>query len=415
MTSVRASRQPKSTTDSYADLPLSPAQLVQLNLQQQGLLKPAGGTPAKGKAATLQLVEQLGYVQIDSIYVVERAHHHVLASRISHYQPQWLDELMAEKQLFEYWSHAAAYLPMRDFRFSLYRKAELQQGKKHWFAPDHQQMREVRARIRAEGPLKASDFAATTAKNGPWWDWQPAKQALEQLFMQGELMVARRDKFQKVFDLTERVLPTGIDCTVPTTAEFAGHLCQRYLHSHGFGSVAQICYLRSGVKTAVLQWLHEQQAGGLLASFVLQGQRYFYPQHLPALQPRSHKVKLLNPFDNLLIQRQRVQHWFDFDYQIEVYLKAEQRKVGYYSLPLLYRQQLVGQVDVKADRAQQVLLLQHLVLRDEVKLTATFAAALRQALDEYARFNGCRCWQLVKALPHIQQWLQADATEPPCQ
>lgn len=383
-------------------MPLSPAEWVQLNLQQQGLLQ-----PRRGKAATLAMIEQLGYVQIDSINVVARAHHHVLHSRIANYQPAWLDELVAERKVFEYWSHAAAFLPMQDFRFSLFRKQQLQQGKKHWFAPDHQMMQLVRQRITAEGPLKASDFAATTAKNGPWWDWQPAKQALEQLFMQGELMVVRRDKFQKVFDLTERVLPSGLDLRVPDTEELIGHLIKAYLQSHGCGTAAQISYLRAGLKNAVQQQLLARQAGGELGSFSHQGQRYFYSQQLPALSASSRKVRLLNPFDNLVIQRQRVLHWFDFDYQIEVYVPAEKRKIGYYSLPLLYGQQLIGQMDVKALRAEKRLLVQHLVLTDKIRLTDALRHALRQALSDYAEFNGCDHWQLVKAEPAIVGWLSS--------
>jgi len=386
-----------------SEMPLSPAEWVQLNLQLQELHR-----RRRGKAATLATIAQLGYVQIDSIHVVERAHHHVLHSRVADYQPQWLDELLAERKIFEYWSHAAAYLPMQDFRFSLFRKQQLQQGKKHWFAPDHQMMRWVRDRVTAEGPLKASDFTATTAKNGPWWDWQPAKQALEQLFMQGELMVLRREKFQKVFDLTERVLPGGLDLRPPDREEFAGHLIDRFLQSHGCGSSAQISYLRAGLKADVQQQLLARQAGGELGSFQWQGQRYFYRQNLPQLAPASHRVKLLNPFDNLVIQRQRLQHWFDFDYQIEVYVPAEKRKIGYYSLPILYRQQCIGQMDVKALRAEKVLLVQHLLLQDSTRLTDALRQALRQALSEYAAFNGCVHWQLIKARPEIVAWLLPD-------
>ena len=382
-------------------LPLSLAEFRLLNLQQQGLLR-----KTKGKAGVLSSIQQLGYVQIDSINVVQRAHHHVLASRVADYQAAWLDELLAKKQIFEYWSHAAAYLPMEDYRFSLYRKQQLLQGKKHWFDVNHQQMREVRARISVEGPLRAGDFAATTAKNGPWWDWQPAKQALEQLFMQGELMVVRRDKFQKVFDLTERVLPEGLDCRVPDDNEFAAHLVEKYLQSHGFGSVAQICYLRSGIKAAVEQHLQQQVEAGTLTPFYHQNQRYFWQQNLLPPGRAQKQIRLLNPFDNLLIQRQRLQHWFDFDYQIEVYVPEAKRKIGYYSLPVLYGRDFIGQLDVKAERKSGVLLLQHLVLLPEVKLTAELALAFKQALADYAVFNGCGSVQLVKAGESVRLWWQ---------
>lgn len=394
------------------DLPLSPAEMVQLNQQLQGLhLANYGrGSVPSGPARTLQLIQQLGYLQIDSIYVVQRAHHHILHSRLNDYQPDWLAQLQASGQIFEYWSHAAAYLPMTDYRYSLFRKAQLQQGKKHWFDANHQQMQLVRHRIAQEGPLKSSDFVKTEQKKGSWWDWQPAKQALEQLFMQGELMVCRRDKFEKVFDLTERVLPAGVDQRLPDLAEMVSYLINRALDSHGFATASQISYLRQGLKKPVLQQLLERQAGGELACFNLQGQQYFYRQQLPALVRSPARVWLLNPFDNLLIQRQRVQHWFATDFQLEVYLPAAKRQIGYYNLAIIYRQQWVGQVDVKADRQQQVLLLQHLVLTKQPSQRITFGRALVRAFTDYATFNGCQCWQLVKAAPDVRLWLQSFAS-----
>lgn len=382
-------------------LPLSPTEFLQLLLAKQHL-----STPQSRRSGTLQAIEQLGYVQIDSINVVERAHHHVLFNRVKNYQPQWLDDLLEKKQIFEYWSHAAAFLPMRDFRFSLYRKAQLQQGQKHWFAPDHQQMREVRARIRAEGPLKAADFAKTTEASGPWWDWQPAKKALEQLFMQGELMVVRRERFQKVLDLTERVLPAGIDCTLPDEREYALHLIERFLQCHVAGTASQISYLRPGMKTPVTALLRELAHSGVLQSFLYQGQSYYAENSQWQLPAKVNQVYLLNPFDNLLIQRQRLQHWFGTDYQLEIYVPAEKRQFGYYSLPVFYGTQYVGLVDVKAQRDQGLLLLQHLQLAPQWLRKSRFVQQFAKALLAYARFNGCFEVMLVRAEPKLQQWFQ---------
>ena len=387
-------------------LPMSVQELVQLSLQQQGLLQ-----FQRGKTGTLAAIEQLGYVQIDSINVVERAHHHVLHSRVSDYQPQWLDALMAEKQIFEYWSHAAAYLPMSEFRFSLYRKQQLAAGKKHWFAADHQEMRQVRAKLQAEGPLKASDFEKSQDKNGAWWDWQPAKRALEQLYMQGELMVVRRDKFQKVYDFTEHVLPSNVDCTVPSTQEYAEHLIGKFLQSHAFGTVGQISYLRPEMKKPVQQQLMVMQDAGVVASFNYAQQQYFWDPALETRVQKSSQLQLLNPFDNFVIQRQRLQHWLNFDYQIEVYVPAVKRKVGYYSLPILYQGRMIGQLDVKADRQHGVLLLQHLLFMPDVNLTETLARALYDALQAYAKFNGCVQWQLVKANSKVQAWFAREIGE----
>lgn len=384
-------------------LPLTQAELSQLLLARQGLSK-----PLSGRSGVLQTIEQLGYVQIDSINVVERAHHHVLFNRVKNYQPQWLDELLQQKQIFEYWSHAAAFLPMRDFRFSLYRKAQLQQGQKHWFAPDHQQMQEVRARIRAEGPLKAADFAKTTEASGPWWDWQPAKKALEQLFMQGELMVARRERFQKVLDLTERVLPSGVDCRVPDEQEYAGHLIERFLQSHATGTAAQISYLRPGMKAPVTTLLKELAHSGVLASFQFQGQIYYGQTGQWQPSVKANAVYLLNPFDNLLIQRQRLQHWFGADYQLEVYVPAEKRQFGYYSLPIFYGATYAGLVDVKAQRNEQRLLLQHLQLEKQWLTKSRFCQQFAKALQAYAGFNGCTDVELVRAETELKQWFDKE-------
>ncbi|TXH93651.1 MAG: winged helix-turn-helix domain-containing protein [Rheinheimera sp.] len=380
-------------------LPFSPAEFLQLLLEKQHI-----STPQSRRSGALQAIEQLGYVQIDSINVVERAHHHVLFNRVKNYQPQWLDELLSEKKIFEYWSHAAAFLPMRDFRFSLYRKAQLQQGQKHWFAPDHQQMREVRARIRAEGPLKAADFAKTNEASGPWWDWQPAKKALEQLFMQGELMVVRRERFQKVLDLTERVLPAGTDCRVPDEREYALHLIERYLQCHVAGTASQISYLRPGMKAPVSALLQELVHSGLLQCFQYQGQSYYAESEQWLLPAKATQVYLLNPFDNLLIQRQRLQHWFGADYQLEVYVPAEKRRFGYYSLPVFYGTAYVGLMDVKAQRDNGVLLLQHLQLAPQWLGKSRFVQQFAKALQAYAGFNGCRHVVLVRAEPKLLQW-----------
>lgn len=391
---------------TLSQLPLPLPQLRQLILKRQLL-----GSSQRGRAGVLAAIEQLGYVQIDSVHVVERAHHHVLFDRIRDYQPGWLDDLLAQKKIFEYWAHAAAYLPMRDFRFSLYRKHQLQQGQKHWFPADHRQMQEVRARIRAEGPLKASDFAVSDGKTGgSWWNWQPAKKALEQLYMQGELMVVRRERFQKVLDLTERVLPAGTDTRLPDDREYGHHLAEQYLHSQLVGTAAQISYLRPGIKPVVSQLLQELEHSGLLQSFSWQGQRYYGKPDSWQQVRRKKQLWLLNPFDNLLIQRQKLQHWFNFDFQLEIYLPAEKRQFGYYALALLWGNEFVGLADVKADRSRGVLLLQHLRVDQTLLQDDDFTAAFVQAVSKYAIFNGCQQVELNRAEPSVGQWFAQDVS-----
>jgi len=373
--------------------PFSAQEWLYILLRQQGLLQP----PVSLEAA----VQQLGYVQIDSINVVQRAHHHVLHSRLPQYQPSMLDDAVASGLVFEYWAHAAAYLPMADYRFSLYRKQQLKQGERHWHEPDQQMMAQVLARLRDEGPLTASDFNDDVKSRGSWWDWKPAKKALEQLFMQGDVMALRRDNFQKVYDLTERVLPATADTRLPDEAEFCRYLSRRYLQAHGFGTAAQIGYLRKNIKAALQAELNHMLEQGELAQFSYQGKmHYFLPEITAAAVGTGNTVWLLNPFDNVLIQRERLKQWFNFDYQIEVYVPADKRRFGYYSLAILWQTQMVGRVDVKADRASKTLLLQQLTLEEGAYdshglVDNSFMEAFEQALAAYTRFNDCVRWKLV--------------------
>jgi len=159
--------------------------LRRIALNQQGLLR--AESFGRGKRAVLRAIERLGYVQIDTISVVERAHHHVLWTRVPNYSPRHLEQLVSERKLFEYWYHAAAFLPMADYRFSLPRMRQLN-GERNWYKNgDRKLMLEILARIEVEGPLRARNFEDARTSNSGWWDWKPAKQALEQLFMQGEL------------------------------------------------------------------------------------------------------------------------------------------------------------------------------------------------------------------------------------
>lgn len=175
-------------------------------LNAQGLLRaqPYGS----GLVGAKKAINHLGYVQIDTISVVERAHHHVLYSRVPKFKPDMMNQMLLNKDIFEYWSHAAAFLPIADFRFSLPYKHAIKNGQTHWYRnPDKKLMNELLARIRSDGPLRSRDIETDTKKQAGWWDWKPAKKALEQLYMQGDLMVSEREGFQKVYDLTERVLP----------------------------------------------------------------------------------------------------------------------------------------------------------------------------------------------------------------
>jgi len=348
--------------------------------------------------ATLAAVENLGYVQIDTISVIQRAHHHVLWSRNPRYRPEHLDQLLDEKQVFEYWSHAAAYLPMRDFRFSLRRKQALKSGElKHWFKCDKKTMQHVLDRITAEGPLMARDFEGPEKKPGGW-GVKPMKQALETLFMQGDLMISRRENFHKVYDFPEHVLPEGIDTAVPAQDEYIRFLIFQYLEAHGMGQAAEMVYLLKNTKPLVTAMLKEMMASGEVVEIAVADKTYYaLPDTLALLnKPLNRRaLKILSPFDNLLIQRKRMKDLFDFDYQLECYVPAAKRKVGYFVLPVLWDGRFVARMDCKADRKTKTLNILNLVYEPGFTATDDFFQSLEKALADFVAFNECLKLQWV--------------------
>jgi uncharacterized protein YcaQ len=370
----------------------SAEKLRRIALNQQGLLK--ADSFGLGKQATLRAIEQIGYVQIDTISVVERAHHHVLWSRVSNYEPQYLTELVAERQLFEYWSHAAAWLPMKDYRFSLPRMKQAS-GDRHWFDDcDKKLIQQVLHRVQHEGALLARDFEDTRKGKKEWWDWKPAKRALEQLFMQGELMVTRREGFQKVYDLPERIIPDWVDTTEPTLDEYADYLIDNTIRAHGFATAKSMAYLRKGkpLRNAIDLRLQAKLDDGLVLKLELDNDNVMYilPELLEKPSPRSNKtVRILSPFDNAIIQRQRGQDVFQFNYLIECYVPAPKRQYGYFCLPILYGDRFVARADCKAHRKQGVFEIKSMHYEADFIPSEDFTQALANAINLFSKFNGC--------------------------
>ncbi|WP_223789999.1 winged helix-turn-helix domain-containing protein [Marinicella meishanensis] len=369
--------------------------LRHLVLQAQGLLQtqPFG----RGVSGTLKAIEHLGYVQLDTISVVQRAHHHVLQARVPGYQTGMAEKLLTQGQIFEHWSHAAAFLPMRDFRFSLPYKQAIKSGQTHWFKnPDKKLMTELLDRVRLAGPLQAKDIEQPRPKgraSAGWWDWKPAKKALEQLYMQGDLMVCDRAGFQKTYDLTERVLPAAVDTRTPEAMELAVHLLDQQLRCQGVVSYPSLTYLRRipGLREAMADLLTQRVADAeLLPLSVADQVHYVLPEVWESKLPRSrHRLTILSPFDNSLIQRERLARLFGFDYQIECYVPAAKRRHGYFSLPLLYRDRFIGRMDCKAHRDTGLFAIKHLHFENHRFDAAQVIDALAQALPEFLRFQAC--------------------------
>jgi uncharacterized protein len=348
-----------------------------------------------GKAASLAIIEHLGYIQIDTLSVVARAHHHAIWSRNKNYREAFLHELLEkDKQIFEYWSHAASYLPMSDYRFSLIRKEAYSKGKTHWFEQDKKIKKYVLDRIKAEGALQSKDFEYKRKGPGNWYEWKPAKRALEQLFMEGKLMVAARKGFQKVYDLTERVLPHNADTRMPSEKEYAAYLIKKAIQANGLVEESEITYLRNAAKKHVKEELKNMEEQGFIVPVKLKDSAKIYyttAAHLQAIniEKLHDTIDILSPFDNAVIQRKRLKTLFDFDYMIECYLPENKRKYGYFCLPVLYKGAFVARLDPKADRASQTFFVKQLHFEKNFKPTTAFKNAFHKKLKQFALFNGC--------------------------
>ena len=353
---------------------------------------------AKGNAltATLAAIQHLTYIQIDTISVIQRAHHHTLWNRNPRYKLDHLDQLLEQKEVFEYWSHAAAYLPMRDYRFSLFRKNAIASGEQnHWYERDEKMMRYVLDRISAEGPLMAKDFDYSGKKIADWGS-KPAKQALEYLYMQGDLMVPKRNNFHKVYDLTERVITSDINTKTPTHEEQIDFLIKSYLRANGVAKINECFHLikqnKALTQNRVNNLLENHELISVtVKSFNTEGDYLMLPTSLVLLAKPlvKRKLKILSPFDNLLIQRKRMTDLFSFDYQIECYVPQQKRQYGYFVLPLLWGGRFGGRVDCKADRKTGFLNIYNVFIEPWIKDKEAFSIALEKELANFMTFNEC--------------------------
>ena len=370
------------------DLP----KLRRIALAAQGLVRE---TPfGRGISGARKAIAHIGYVQIDTISVVERAHHHVLRSRVPNFQPAMLNKMLVDRSIFEYWSHAAAFLPMQDYRFSICHRDELLERGKKWMKPSGDKaVKDVLRRIEAEGPLRSRDLEDPRESRSGWWDWKPAKKALEQLFFEGELMVTEREGFQKSYDLAERVLPDHIDTTRPSFEEYGAHLLDQQINCHGLVTRKGVTYMRRNklLKAAVKDLIDHRLADGELVEVQTpDGQIYLTkPSDLEATAPRTNPTaKILSPFDNIVIQRERLSSLFGFDYLIECYVPEPKRKYGYFTLPIVFHSNFVGRMDCKAHRKDKILEIKSLHLESEDRLDQ-LAPALAATLPSFIEFQGC--------------------------
>jgi uncharacterized protein YcaQ len=350
-----------------------------------------------------EVLSAVGYIQIDTISRVQRAHHHCLWNRLPHYTPLDLQSAQDQGAVFEYWSHAAAYLPWEAYRFCLPRMRRIQKHRWEWFPnKDKKVIRRVMDRIRSEGPLQSSDFKDPGHKSGGWWEWKPAKMALEQLFQEGKLMVKTRKGFQKVFDLPERVLPSDINTKSPTTGEIADYLIDLTLRNQG---ISRLPYLKGQQKDgsdAMERAINRQLKEGSLVPVEIeeQGKWYCRPEFTAKLKDgtveiKTPEVRLLSPFDNLIIQRNWTEEILRFPYRLECYLPEQKRRYGYFTLPILSRIGFLGLLEAKALRKEGVLQIEsfHPEMESGALLKQVgwnhWGPVLEEELTAFADFNKC--------------------------
>ncbi len=379
------------------------------------LLDGSAALPA-GKEGVAQIIEQLGYVQIDTIAVIERAHHHTLQTRAADYSAALLHELQAsDRRVFEYWGHAMSYLPMTDYRYYLPRMQQFvtskSQGIQRRVNKCGHLLLPILERIRQEGPVTSKDFESLPQeKGGTWWEWKPSKIALELLLWRGEIMVTERQKFQKVYDLTERVLPEGIDTRIPSEAEVEEFCVRRALSAYGIARAKDIyAFLqlesKDRRKTSVLTQLVD---AGEVIPLTIQDHNSTEYYALPATLEQADQcsrqpapLHFLSPFDNLIIRRERLQHLFGFDFALECYLPAKKRTYGYFLVPILWGDKFVGRFDPKADRKSKTLILRNLVFEPDFQDFEAFFPIFKQKLQEFARFNQCDAITIEKSTPAL--------------
>ena len=331
----------------------------------------APGRQQSGEAGVLKTIQHLGYVQIDTISVIERAHHHVLWTRVPDYQHRFLQAHEEQRTVFDYWAHAASYLPMEYYPFSLFQKSRVGKGGGFWRLSDPELSAHVLERIRKEGPLMSKDFKKAKDKPDLAWRIPAINAVIQQLFMKGDLMVAGRKGILKSFDLPERILPKNISTKMPTVEDFAEHIVRRDLRAHGLVKLSEFGHLlrfsRKEYKSVLEKMMEKDEVVEVIIKGVSDA-TYF-------------------AFNNLIIQRKRLGEIFNFQYTLECYVPAAKRQFGYFGLPLLYGHKFVGLLDAKVDRKTKILHIRK--LEWHAKVSKTLLKAFEKKLKSFAAFCGC--------------------------
>jgi len=380
-----------------------------------------------GKRQILEVLRKLGCVQIDSINVVERSHYLAFWSRLGCYRKEILDELLCpDRKVFEYWAHAASVIRIEHYRFfvpaMMKRRKELR-GKARLLLKEKANLLDtVLAKVKRDGPACSKDFKHSEGtekkeRGSGWWNWKPAKIALELLYNAGILMVSRRENFQKYYDLTENVLPSNVDASEPADEERQRFFLERTLDAWGLAEtkdISQYFYPWStktnlGVK-ALSGLIKELQSEDVVASVSVKGlgesclmltKDVRELEHSVDVQEEGRTVSLISPFDNLTWSKPRTRKLFEFSPGLEIYVPKEARKFGYYALNILYGSEIVGRLDPKMHRDKATLEVRALEFKERFKPTNAFREELLITLRDFMRFHEAGTTRFSEACPRM--------------
>jgi uncharacterized protein YcaQ len=369
-----------------AMLTLSISQARTMLLAAQGLCNPLSERPAATEV--LEAIRRMGVLQIDTIHVVARP-----------YEPKLLDDLLEQRQVFEYWSHEACFIPIE--KYPLYRRQMLNRSRKtgrwRFLESNHEAVEQMLAHIAANGPVRSSDFERADGRKGSWWDWKHEKITLEVLHTCGDLMIAKRDRFQRIYDLRQSVLPDWSDAEAPSDEAALVGFVEDSVMALGIAHENWIAdYFRLKKKDIQTPIRTLEEMGRLVECRIegLSGRAYLHPSHrtlvgsVQANEIKAERTVLLSPFDPIVWDRSRARELFGFDYSIECYVPGPKRQYGYFVLPILHRDQLIGRLDAKAHRTEKVFEVKALYVEDGLTLGEEAITEIGATLKSCAAWHG---------------------------
>jgi uncharacterized protein YcaQ len=378
-------------------------------LHTQFLTSPNGVSPAPTPGALVDLVAALGYVQIDTLHVVNRAHHVTLWARFGSYDVGDFHRLIytpGQRRLYEGWGHAASIIPLEHYRYHRWRtdqKVSYNPSFHEWVRKNgnRELADQTLQRIRSEGPVRVGDFQYSGPQRGVWYDWKPPKMALEALFAWGDLMVADRVSFQRVYDVTERVLPEWVD-TTPVDPDAGRRFCleqaARALGVFEPRHLTFYAYMRATPTRSLIKALADEGVLVKIQGESMDGVRTWlvHRDNLPLLQRaaegdvKAERTTFIAPFDSLLWAGDRDERLWGFKQLLECYKPAADRVYGYFCFPILHKDRLVGRFDPKLDRKSGVLHLNALYLEPGVEPDDELVAGVAAALRDFLSWHGAQ-------------------------